>query len=194
MLFKADILKAVAEGHVDLAFRAWRKPLVKAGTRIRTAAGLVTVKSVRPVERGAISAREAKRAGHDSLPSLLAALAEHGKEDCRIYRIAIALSGPDPRVALRNAGTLTRSEATILAQKLARMDAASRNGPWTDDVLGLIAQNGGIRAADLAARRSEDTLFFKSRVRRLKELGLTESLDVGYRLSPRGVAYRKLKG
>ena len=27
---------------------------------------------------------------------------------------------------------------------------------------------------------------FKPRVRRLKELGLTESLEVGYRLSPRG--------
>jgi hypothetical protein len=27
---------------------------------------------------------------------------------------------------------------------------------------------------------------FKRRVRQLKELGLTESLEVGYRLSPRG--------
>ncbi len=30
---------------------------------------------------------------------------------------------------------------------------------------------------------------FKLHVRRLKELGLTISLDVGYRLSPRGAAY-----
>lgn len=30
---------------------------------------------------------------------------------------------------------------------------------------------------------------FKRRVRRLKELGLTESLRVGYRLSPRALAY-----
>ena len=30
---------------------------------------------------------------------------------------------------------------------------------------------------------------FKQRVRRLKELGLTESLEVGYRMSPRGKAY-----
>ena len=29
---------------------------------------------------------------------------------------------------------------------------------------------------------------FKIRVRRLKDLGLTESLDVGYRISPRGAA------
>jgi hypothetical protein len=30
---------------------------------------------------------------------------------------------------------------------------------------------------------------FKRDVRRLKELGLTESLEVGYRLSPRGRAF-----
>ena len=33
-----------------------------------------------------------------------------------------------------------------------------------------------------------DMLSFKRDVRRLKELGLTESLEVGYRLSPRGRA------
>ena len=32
--------------------------------------------------------------------------------------------------------------------------------------------------------------MFKRDVRKLKELGLTESLPVGYRLSPRGRAYR----
>jgi hypothetical protein len=31
-----------------------------------------------------------------------------------------------------------------------------------------------------------DAAPFKRRVRALKELGLTESLEIGYRLSPRG--------
>ena len=35
---------------------------------------------------------------------------------------------------------------------------------------------------------------FKLQVRRLKELGLTFSLDVGYRLSPRGESYPKHLG
>ncbi len=35
----------------------------------------------------------------------------------------------------------------------------------------------------------KDTLPFKRDVRKLKELGLTESLAVGYRISPRGRAY-----
>ena len=40
----------------------------------------------------------------------------------------------------------------------------------------------------LAARAGIDRPTFKQRVRRLKALGLTESLEVGYRLSPRGEA------
>ena len=34
-----------------------------------------------------------------------------------------------------------------------------------------------------------ETKRYKTDVRKLKELGLTESLEVGYRLSPRGRAY-----
>ena len=45
-----------------------------------------------------------------------------------------------------------------------------------------------MRAAELAAGAGVETLKFKQDVRKLKELGLTESLDVGYRLSPRGEA------
>jgi hypothetical protein len=45
-----------------------------------------------------------------------------------------------------------------------------------------------VRAGDLAARCGQETPRFKRRVLRLKELGLTESLETGYRLSPRGRA------
>jgi hypothetical protein len=58
-------------------------------------------------------------------------------------------------------------------------------------VLRLIAANPGRRAPDLARRRGLDTRPFKIDVRTLKALGLTESLAVGYRLSPRGRAYLK---
>jgi hypothetical protein len=53
----------------------------------------------------------------------------------------------------------------------------------------LIAANEAVRAPDLAARLGLETAPFKQRVRRLKGLGLTVSLDVGYRISPRGHAY-----
>jgi hypothetical protein len=41
---------------------------------------------------------------------------------------------------------------------------------------------------DLADHLGRDKLPFKADVRRLKALGLTESLETGYRLSPRGKA------
>ena len=56
-------------------------------------------------------------------------------------------------------------------------------------MLRTIAERPGVRAADLAAGCGRDTQPFKLDVRTLKNLGLTLSLEVGYRLSPRGEAY-----
>jgi hypothetical protein len=56
-------------------------------------------------------------------------------------------------------------------------------------VLEPIAARPATRAPDLAASLGRETAPFKADVRKLKELGLTESLLVGYRLSPRGRAY-----
>jgi hypothetical protein len=52
----------------------------------------------------------------------------------------------------------------------------------------LIADRPGIVSRTLARQVGADVPPFKRRVRQLKELGLTESLEVGYRLSPRGRA------
>ena len=52
----------------------------------------------------------------------------------------------------------------------------------TDDVVDTV------HYGELAERAGRDTAAFKRDVRALKELGLTESLEVGYRLSPRGTA------
>jgi hypothetical protein len=61
-------------------------------------------------------------------------------------------------------------------------------------VLGLIAERPETRAAVLAKAVGEaDVARFKGRVRKLKALGLTESLPIGYRLSPRGQAYQRLR-
>ena len=77
---------------------------------------------------------------------------------------------------------------TALLARLDRLDRASRNGAWTREVLALIEANPARRAPDLAAELGRETQSFKRDVRKLKELGLTESLEVGYRLAPRGVA------
>jgi hypothetical protein len=46
----------------------------------------------------------------------------------------------------------------------------------------------GSRAQGLAEHLNREKLRFKADVRRLKALGLTESLETGYRLFPRGEA------
>ena len=44
-------------------------------------------------------------------------------------------------------------------------------------------------STDLAAQAGQERRAYKMRMPRLKALGLTESLERGYRLSPRGRAF-----
>ncbi len=146
--------------------------------------GVLGFSAVDAMESGAITEDEARQAGFSSLAALLKDL---GPDDERaIYRVSLHLAGPDPRVALRDADSLDAAAVAELQRRLGRFDAASPTGPWTATALGLIAAHAGRRAPDLAAIAGLETLAFKRNVRKLKELGLTESLVVGYRLSPRG--------
>ncbi|MFN8081680.1 MAG: hypothetical protein U0Q19_19145 [Kineosporiaceae bacterium] len=79
-------------------------------------------------------------------------------------------------------------EIAEIRRRLDRLDRASAIGPWTAATLAAIDASPGVRAPDLAAGFGRDTPSFKRDVRKLKELGLTESLDIGYRLSARGIA------
>jgi hypothetical protein len=100
--------------------------------------------------------------------------------------IALHHAGADPRHDLRQQDDLSDDEINDMKNRLARMDTRSSSGPWTTTTLKLIAKNPGKRATELAEAVKIETKRFKTNVRKLKELGLTESLKVGYRLSPRG--------
>jgi hypothetical protein len=185
MLFRQDVLRRIAEGEVTLAFRRWRRPTVKAGGTLRTRVGVLAIDSVEPVDEDGVTDADARRAGASDRAALLAGL----RSDGTLYRVEFRLAGPDPRIALRERSHISPEERAEIDARLARVDAASRHGPWTATVLGLIAEQPGTRAPDLAASLGRETAPFKADVRKLKELGLTESLLVGYRLSPRGRAY-----
>ena len=75
-----------------------------------------------------------------------------------------------------------------MACRRARSRAASA-GPWTAATLALIKEHPARRAPDLAEMVGRETKPFKLDVRKLKNLGLTKSLKIGYELSPRGAAY-----
>ncbi len=185
VLIPRAVLDGIAEGRVDMAFRTWQTPRVRAGTHMRTAIGVVEVISVEPVGLDAVTARDAERAGSPSLDALLSFL--RGREGTP-YRIELRRTGDDPRVELRLDDDLDDAAIAELRRRLARLDAASRHGPWTMQVLTLIADYPGTSSAVLAPFTGRERLPFKADVRKLKELGLTESLEVGYRISPRGRA------
>jgi hypothetical protein len=184
MLFNARALDGIAAGEIDLAFRRWKRPTVRAGGTLRTRAGVLGIDAVEPVGEGRIDAEQARRAGFGSKRELLESLRPEG----RLYRVRFHRVGADPRVELRARARISASERSQLDALLDRMDRA-RGERWTRRVLRLIADRPETLAADLAASLGMEKPPFKRDVRKLKELGLTESLPVGYRLSPRGRAY-----
>ena len=185
MLFPPVMLQAIADGKVTLAFRRWERPRVRAGGRQRTAIGVIAFETVEPVDRNDLNETDAGAAGFASRDELLAFVDR--RSSGTIYRIGLRLIGPDPRVALRES-LPDETQVRQLTDRLDRLDRASRHGRWTRGVLRTIGEQPGVRAADLAAGFGRERAAFKLDVRKLKELGLTESLSPGYRLSPRGWA------
>jgi hypothetical protein len=184
MLFRQADLAAIASGELTVAFRRWKRPMAKAGGRQQTPVGVLAFDAVDRVEE--ITPADARRAGFAD-PAAAWAMLRNREGD--LYRIALRLAGPDPRVALRENAALSEADRAAIAARLVRLDRASTHGPWTDATLRAIAAAPGTRAADLAAGLGRERLPFKADVRKLKALGLTESLETGYRISPRGRAY-----
>ena len=187
MLLKRDTLEGIAEGRITLAFRRWKRPTVRAGGELRTAIGVLAIDAVDAIPEADITDGDARSAGYGGRDDLIAELNRRSEGD--VHRVALRLSGDDPRTALREQDALDDEAVTAIAARLDRFDRSSRRGPWTETVLRLIETSPGVRAPDLAASLGREAQPFKRDVRKLKELGLTESLEVGYRLSPRGRAW-----
>ncbi len=185
MMIRPDTLVAIKAGDVDLAFRRWERPRVVVGTRLRTRVGVLEVISVDRVAASRITAEEARRAGAASLAELRRML--EVKADRPVWRVGLRSAGADPREQLR-ATVPDGAEVALIRERLDRFDRASSIGPWTRATLAIIDRSPTVRAPELAAELGRDTPSFKRDVRKLKELGLTESLDIGYRISPRGAA------
>ena len=186
MLISPATAAGIADGSVTLAFRRWDRPRMRPGSTQRTSAGVVRIDTVEEVDPEALTEDDAARSGVRSLAALHRLLGR--RDGAHVYRMRVSLAGADPRVALREQAELSAEDRRALDARLDRMDAV-RGTPWTRQVLRLIAERPGVRAPDLAASLDRETLSFKRDVRKLKELGLTHSLPVGYEISPRGRAY-----
>ena len=187
MLLPPKVAHGVADGSVSLAFRRWRRQDVKPGATFRTVAGVVRVDEVTVADPDAISDEEAVAAGWPDAARLRRQLDK--VESGTTYRVVLSWAGPDPRVALREDAELTDEDLAAIDAKLERLDRASSHGPWTMATLDIIRRRPHTRAPDLAAELGRERDPFKIDVRKLKNLGLTRSFDVGYEVSPRGLAY-----
>ncbi len=185
MLIKGEILKRIKRGEVTLAFRRWRRPTVKAGGSLNTSVGVLTIENVERISVRDISDTAAHQAGYSGREALLKDL---GNREGDLFRITLAYSGEDPRIKLREDNQLADAELAEVCQRLRRLDSVSRVGEWTHDVLVAIHQHPRLPAADLAKQTGYEKDWLKTNVRKLKALGLTISQQVGYTLSPRGIA------
>lgn len=111
----------------------------------------------------------------------------------QVFRIELGPLAPDTRIALRQSLPDEQETGDILT-RLERLDARAKTGAWTKAVLDLLQRHPGVRAGDLSGLVGQDKDDFKIDVRKLKNLGLTESLGTGYRLSPRGEAVLEALG
>jgi hypothetical protein len=187
VLISRATAEGIADGSITVAFRRWDRPRVRPGGTQRTGIGVIRFDGVEQVDAATLTEDDATRAGVRSLAVLLRLLDR--RDGAHVYRVRVSLAGEDPRVALREQAELSAEDRRAVDVRLDRMDAARATGPWTREVLRLIAERPGVRAPDLAASLGRETLPFKRDVRKLKELGLTRSLEVGYEISPRGRAY-----
>lgn len=197
MLFQKRFHAGLADGSVTLSYRRWQSPRVKAGGRYRVhPIGEIEVDAVDRVRVGEIRQVDARRAGFADREALLSYLTDKGEgrltARSQVFRVRLHFAGrPAPAAA---PGAVGRAGLEALAGKLSAMDRRSKAGAWTAPTLRLIARHPGRRAADLAAELGRDTLPFKADVRKLKRLGLTRALEVGYEVTPLGRALAKRRG
>ena len=186
MLFSKSAWPGLAEGSITVTFRTWAKPQAKAGGRYRVAGMLLEATDVREVPVSTLTDTDATSAGEADLAALLRRLKDPAPA-AAVWRVDLRYVGIDDRVERRADAALTADDIAVLRTKLDRLD---RHGskPWTRTTLRLIEKYPGVVSTALARHTGQERPDFKLNVRKLKEMGLTESLKVGYQLSPRGEA------
>ncbi|WDR05482.1 hypothetical protein PSQ90_14530 [Devosia rhodophyticola] len=63
MLLKRELLEEIKAGKVDLVFRRWSRPSVKAGGTLKTKVGILAIKAIDEMSPHDVSDADARRAG-----------------------------------------------------------------------------------------------------------------------------------
>lgn len=192
MLFSASAWPGLADGSITVTFRTWTKPQAKVGGRYRVAGMLLEATAVGEVAVSKLTENHAIAAGEADLTTLLKRLKQPAP-DSSVWRVDLRYIGIDDRIERRAIDELTDDDIAALRSRLDRLDRVTST-PWTRTTLRLIEKYPAVVSTELAALTGQERPDFKLNVRKLKEMGLTESLQVGYQLSPRGVALLRAIG
>ena len=189
LLFQRRFWAPIRSGKIRVTFRAWRTRRVSSGKTYRCGGiGRLLVRQVDPVAFGDLTPRDARAAGFPSIDDLRDALQAGGiriTKRTRVWRICFRTV---EEAQASPAGRPSAAAVRKTLERLSQIDRRSRRGPWTTAVLRIIRDCPGVVSTELAYRLGKERKSFKSDVRRLKELGLTRSLAVGYELTPLGKA------
>jgi hypothetical protein len=183
VLIKDEIIEKIKSGDITTLFRRWSRPGAKAGGSQMTQGGEIGIDAVDVVAEDDITDLDAREAGYPSREKLLSALSYR---DDPIYKIRVYFKGEDYRIALREKDDLPDDELKEVIGKLEKLDKNSKRGAWTQEYLQVIQDMPNTHSSLLADFLGLSVPEFKPWVRKLKALGLTESLHPGYKLSPRG--------
>lgn len=192
MMFKERFHEPIRRGEITCSVRIWKRPHVKPGGRYRLGDGEIEVTRLREIAMDDITPALARRSGFSSVVDLLKT-ARHGAGE-RVFLVEFRYLGKRARDDLPHRDELDEAEAADLTRRLDAMDRRATDGPWTRQTLRLIATSPGRRADDLAHELGRPREDLKRDVRKLKQLGLTSSLEVGYAISPRGRALLAAEG
>ena len=183
MVFKERFWPGLRDGTITVAYRRWRRPSVRSGGTLLSPGGQLAIDAVEVIEDADLDDAGARAAGYQDRAEAIRNL----RGDGQLFRIRFHRIGDDPRIALREQSELAPDELTTIEKMLGRNE-------WAMDYLRLIREHPATVSTELAAAVDMERFAFKARVRRLKAFGLTESLEVGYRLSPRGEAVLRAFG
>jgi len=186
MLFQRRFHERIRSGDITCTVRIWQRPHVKVGGRYALAPGAIVVDEVHETRLDDITAALARRSGFPSLVDLLKT-AKHGSGE-RVFVIDFHYDGKTGAGPAPKTGTVSAEELAELVQRLEAMDRRAKIGAWTLQTLRAIEARPGVLAAKLARSLGRPRDEFKRDVRKLKTLGLTFSLEIGYRLTPKGEA------
>jgi len=194
LLFQKRFHEGIVSGAIDRTFRIWPTARVKAGARYRChPIGVLEVDSIDRMQIREIGEDDAQKAGFSSRSELLEFLSQMAKqplsETAELFLVRFHHGGDGDRVSVALETNLSNEEIRATEEKLVKLDQRSSYGPWTQETLALIEQYPRTAASKLAERAGRETKPFKADVVKLKKLGLTQSFEVGYEVSPRGRAF-----